>query len=70
MLSAMKRVTHHVWVDTKTHLHTLINTQTHSDDTSGESSPGGVTEYVNLSGPTQQDTSQKNPHTAHINKDK
>lgn len=28
VLSATNRVTHHVWVDTKTHLHTMINTQT------------------------------------------
>lgn len=66
MLSATNRVTHHVWVDTKTHLHTMINTQTRSDETSGESSPGDGTEHVNLLGPSQQDTLQKTPYTVKI----
>lgn len=61
-------VTHHVWVDTKTHLHTMINTQTRSDETSGESSPGDVTEYVNLLGPSRQESLQKSPYTVQMKK--
>lgn len=44
----------------------MINTQTRSDETGGESSPGDVTEYVNLWGPTQQDTLQKSLDTVKI----
>lgn len=35
----------------------------------GGESPGDVTEYVNLWGPTQQDTSQKSPYNVYINKE-
>lgn len=46
----------------------MINTQTRSDETSGESSPGDVTEYVNLLGPSRQESLQKSPYTVQMKK--